>query len=179
MKTETFGERLIRLRSERNISQEEVANRLEISRQALSQWENDMASPKLDKIADICITFGVSADYLLFGGGETPSAENVGAAAASETAAAEIHTAYASRGKCGKIFSMAFDIALICLFSIFAVLSAAVFIVSVGYKPKEGLTVLCSFVEIEPWESAVIFAVLFVLFVSVIIRIALKMSKKK
>ena len=45
----TFGERLYQLRKENNLSQEELAEQLEVSRQSVSRWENGSASPDFDK----------------------------------------------------------------------------------------------------------------------------------
>ena len=39
----TFGERLYRLRSEKNLSQEQLAELLDVSQQSISKWENDKA----------------------------------------------------------------------------------------------------------------------------------------
>lgn len=43
----TFGERLYRLRSEKNLSQEQLAELLDVSRQSISKWENDKAYPEI------------------------------------------------------------------------------------------------------------------------------------
>lgn len=63
----TMGEKILRLRKARGWSQEELADRLGITRQAISRWESNSAKPDADKIVDICDLFGVSADYLLRG----------------------------------------------------------------------------------------------------------------
>ena len=63
----TIGERISQLRSERNISQGQLANLLGISRQAVSKWENDLSSPdtlNLIKIADVLDT---DVEYLATG----------------------------------------------------------------------------------------------------------------
>ena len=39
----SFGERLYKLRSEKNISQEELAELLDVSRQSISKWENEVS----------------------------------------------------------------------------------------------------------------------------------------
>ena len=41
----SIGERIISLRNERNISQGQIARALNVSRQAVSKWENDLSSP--------------------------------------------------------------------------------------------------------------------------------------
>ena len=50
----TIGERLLKLRKERNISQEDLANVLDVSRQTISKWETDQSQPDFDKIIPLC-----------------------------------------------------------------------------------------------------------------------------
>ena len=50
----TIGERLLKLRKERNLSQEELANVLDVSRQTISKWETDQTTPDFDKIVPLC-----------------------------------------------------------------------------------------------------------------------------
>ncbi len=47
------------------MSQEELADKLDVSRQAVSKWESAMATPSLDKILQLSELFGVTTDYLL------------------------------------------------------------------------------------------------------------------
>ena len=63
----TIGERLLRLRKERNLSQEELANVLDVSRQTISKWETDQSTPDFDKIIPLCEYFGITSDELLTG----------------------------------------------------------------------------------------------------------------
>lgn len=51
------------------MSQEELAERLEVSRQTVSNWENDKAVLDAEKLAKLCKIFGVSADDMLNGEG--------------------------------------------------------------------------------------------------------------
>lgn len=60
-----MGEKIQNMRKARGWSQEELAERVGVSRQAVSRWESDAAKPDADKIVSICDLFGVSADYLL------------------------------------------------------------------------------------------------------------------
>ena len=60
-----IGEKILNLRKARGWSQEELAEHIGVSRQAVSRWESDSAKPDADKIIAICDLFGVSADYLL------------------------------------------------------------------------------------------------------------------
>ena len=63
----TIGERLLKLRKEKNLSQEELANILDVSRQTVSKWETDQSVPDFDKIVPLCEVFGITSDELLTG----------------------------------------------------------------------------------------------------------------
>ena len=61
----TIGEKIAHLRISSHISQETLAEKLNVPRQSLSEWELGEAMPQLDKIALLCTVFGVSSDELL------------------------------------------------------------------------------------------------------------------
>lgn len=61
----TMGEKLLKLRKARQWSQEELAEKIGVTRQAVSRWESGSAKPDAEKIIALCDLFGVSADYLL------------------------------------------------------------------------------------------------------------------
>ena len=63
----SIGERLISLRKSKNLSQEQVADKLNVTRQTISKWETDQSMPDLDKIVPICELFDISTDELLSG----------------------------------------------------------------------------------------------------------------
>ena len=60
-----FPEKLQKLRKERGWSQEELANRITVSRQAVSKWELGTAVPDTDNIVQLSELFGVTTDYLI------------------------------------------------------------------------------------------------------------------
>ena len=62
-----FEERLYQLRRERGISQEELANIIGVSRQAVQKWESGASQPNMDNLVAISEYFGVTLDYLLKG----------------------------------------------------------------------------------------------------------------
>ena len=62
-----FGEQFKKIRSEKNLTQEQVAARLHISRQAVSNWENNKNLPDIEMVVDIARTFQVSLDRLILG----------------------------------------------------------------------------------------------------------------
>ena len=60
-----LGDKIYNLRKNRKISQEEFAEILNTSRQAVSKWERNEAKPDIDKLILIAKLFNVSIDYLL------------------------------------------------------------------------------------------------------------------
>ena len=60
-----FSDKLIKLRKEKGLSQEELGNELNVSRQAVSKWESEHAKPDTEKIVEISKFFDVTIDYLL------------------------------------------------------------------------------------------------------------------
>ena len=76
----TFGEKLQSLRQKAGMSQDVLAERLEVSRQAVSRWERDETMPETDKVVALADIFGVTTDYLL-----RPQPESTGGAGPHET----------------------------------------------------------------------------------------------
>ena len=60
-----FEEKLIKLRKQKSLSQEDLADVLNISRQAVSRWESGATLPDAPNLIAISDLFGVSIDYLL------------------------------------------------------------------------------------------------------------------
>ena len=61
----TIGQKIIRLRISKNISQEQLAEALNVSRQTISKWETGLSIPKIDKVPYLAEILGVSTDELL------------------------------------------------------------------------------------------------------------------
>ena len=61
----TFGEKLLTLRKQSGFSQEQLAEKLSVSRQAVSRWENEGILPDCGNLLELSRLFGVSTDYLL------------------------------------------------------------------------------------------------------------------
>jgi Predicted transcriptional regulators len=61
----TFGEKLKVLRKEQGYSQEDLAQQLDVTRQAVSKWESDRGMPETEKLLQISTIFGVTLDYML------------------------------------------------------------------------------------------------------------------
>ncbi|GGN67565.1 helix-turn-helix domain-containing protein [Oceanobacillus indicireducens] len=82
----TFGEKLFKLRKERGLSQEALAEKLNTSRQAVSKWENGQGYPETEKLLMIGNIFDVSMDYLLKSPSETNNDKESGYYVSKETA---------------------------------------------------------------------------------------------
>lgn len=61
----TIGTKIQTLRKQHGLSQEQLAESLGVSRQAVSKWEAEQSVPDIDKIVLICDYFGVTTDYIL------------------------------------------------------------------------------------------------------------------
>ena len=63
----TIADRIQSLRKSKGMSQEELADKVGVSRQAVSKWESEQATPDLDKVVIMSDIFEVTTDYLLKG----------------------------------------------------------------------------------------------------------------
>ena len=61
----SLGQKIYQLRSAQKLSQGDLANQLDVSRQSVSKWETDSATPDLDKLMKMCDIFEVSLDELV------------------------------------------------------------------------------------------------------------------
>lgn len=61
----TFSEKLLELRRREGLSQEQLADRLGVTRQSVSKWESGTAVPELSKLIALSELFSVSVDYLV------------------------------------------------------------------------------------------------------------------
>lgn len=61
----SLGEKLIKLRKDKNLSQEEVAEKLGVTRQTISKWETNESTPDLNKIVPICNLYDITTEELL------------------------------------------------------------------------------------------------------------------
>lgn len=74
----TLGDKLSKLRKENNYTQEQLADVLGVSRQAISKWESNITYPETDKLIRISELFNCSLDYLLKDAEETDSKNQSG-----------------------------------------------------------------------------------------------------
>lgn len=61
----SLGEKLLYLRKKAGLSQEDVAEKLSVSRQTVSKWETDQTVPELNKAKLLSELYNVSYDYLI------------------------------------------------------------------------------------------------------------------
>ena len=70
-----FHDRLLEVRKKAGMTQSDLAEKLDVSRQAVSRWEMGTAKPEFENLIAVSNIFGVSIDYLLKGADEnTPEA---------------------------------------------------------------------------------------------------------
>ncbi len=62
-----LGERLYALRKSKNLTQDEVAEKLKVTRQTISKWETNQSTPDFDKIVPLCELFEIGVEELLTG----------------------------------------------------------------------------------------------------------------
>ncbi len=94
----TLGQRLQKARKESGLSQEELAEQLGVSRQAVSKWENDSGYPEMEKMIRLSQLYQVSLDYLV-GNGQEPERSNEENAAAGWYVSRELAEGYLSYRK--------------------------------------------------------------------------------
>lgn len=71
----TIGERICALRKENHLSQGQLANILDISRQAVSKWENDLTAPDTLKLIQLADVLNTDVEYLATGNHATLKAQ--------------------------------------------------------------------------------------------------------
>lgn len=62
-----LGERLFELRKAKNLTQDDMAEKLNVTRQTVSKWETNQSTPDFDKIMPLCELFGIGVEELLTG----------------------------------------------------------------------------------------------------------------
>ena len=68
----SLGEKLLKLRKKKGLSQEEVADILHVTRQTVSKWETDQSMPDFDKVVPICNLYEISTEELFHDEVSTP-----------------------------------------------------------------------------------------------------------
>ena len=68
----SIGERITQLRKRHNISQQQLAQMMDVSRQAVSKWENDLSSPDTIHLIRLADALGTDVEYLATGKASEP-----------------------------------------------------------------------------------------------------------
>ena len=103
-----FQEKLVHLRKERKLSQEQLAEKLGVSRQAISRWESGDTTPDMLNILGLCNIFEISADDLIRDG------EQREPAAAPTAEATEAYAAARRNNLFRLISAVCFQIGTVC-----------------------------------------------------------------
>ena len=62
-----LGKKILELRKKENLSQEQLAEKINVSRQAITKWENDNGIPDIDNLISLSKVMGISLDELVMG----------------------------------------------------------------------------------------------------------------
>ncbi len=131
-----FGENMQFLRKQNGLTQEDLAEKMEVSRQTVSKWESGQSFPETEKLIVLCDLFGCDLDTLLRG--------DVRESAATDSAGYDRHQNRFTAAICGGVFSVLFglfsmllsyglnwdDTLSALLFFAFLVIAVAIFIVA-------------------------------------------------
>ena len=132
----TFGENLQFLRKRRGMTQEDLAEKMEVSRQSVSKWESNSAYPEMDAILRLCDLFSCDMDTLLRG----DESRRFGEDAAAYDRHMNVFSAAMAAGVALVLLGVIFSMLLVCLFTnetaggiiffLFLIFAVVVFIVS-------------------------------------------------
>ena len=130
-----FGEKIKELRKSKNVSQEELAFDLKVSRQTINKWEANTVQPNMESITALCKYFGVKYDHFF---GDGPVTEETAATADNDSGEAQV------KGK-DKRFIICLSLLLVCsvLFIVFAVLSFSFGMLA--FSPNVGVDIVDDF----------------------------------
>lgn len=131
---ENFGERLFELRKSKNLSQEDVADKLNVTRQSVSKWETNQSMPDLDKIVPLCDLFEVSTEELLTGNKAIENKEEK-----------KILSKQEARRKSAEIVSSSVFIYIV---------ATALFVVAIDFIKLEETVAVALFLCIFAWATA-------------------------
>lgn len=105
----SIGEKITVQRKIRGMSQEALANAMDVTRQAVSRWETGDATPDTDKVIQLSKLFGVSTDYLLLDDIDDPQP------AAQTMEAMQMNPANAARIERQRMFRIVFGICVLAI----------------------------------------------------------------
>ncbi len=139
----TLGERIVELRNAQGISQADLAEAMEVSRQSVSKWENGVSTPDLDKLVKLADYFGLTLDQMVKG--KEPEAS--GQPDAAEEPAAQAYCPAPKRTKAQSI-----GVLFLCLSAFTSILFAILFGVGgiIFAVPFLLFGLICFFVKSHP-----------------------------
>ncbi|MDE6442168.1 MAG: helix-turn-helix transcriptional regulator [Clostridia bacterium] len=140
----TTGEKIAKCRKEKGLTQEQLAQTLGVTRQAVSRWEGDIAFPETDNLTKMCRLFGVSCDWLLNYDGEEQQPDQSDNRGVFVFDFKDLHFEYKSKAHCGKLPLVHINIGLGRVAKgVFALGLVAVGLVSVGIVSLGLLAIGC------------------------------------
>ena len=92
----TLGQKIKKLRSDKNLTQKEMADQLNVSFQTVSKWESDLNEPDLSTIRQIAKLFDCSLEYLINEDEDQPKIEKT---AEPVVEVKEVHHSYSTYSK--------------------------------------------------------------------------------
>lgn len=145
----TVGDKLLDLRKKKGLSQEEVANIINVSRQTISKWETGESKPDFDKIVPICNLYEINANVLLTGETKEEKEEIVVEQVTNRNSSSARNIAIAvGLYICSIVFIILFSAVFalpiigVCLFFITIAIATAIIVYNaiVNKKPKKEMT---------------------------------------
>lgn len=116
-----IGSRIQEYRKKAGLNQEEFAEKMGVSRQAVSKWERDKAYPDLDRLVCICEILDVQVGELIYGKGEEPEApEEVSRDGTSANNAVHLKN-LRGKGRLARLKILFCVMAVICVFCVIVV----------------------------------------------------------
>lgn len=67
MTVHTQGERLLMLRKAKKLTQQQLADKIKVSKTSITYWEQDKSTPKLESLEGLCKELGTTIEYILHG----------------------------------------------------------------------------------------------------------------
>ena len=171
-----FSENIRKIRKENNLSQEQLAEELGVSRQAISKWESGAAYPEMDKIITICKKYNVNIDDLLHNDikevkGEEEAKKNINSYIEAFFKFITDSVNLFARMKFGSKLKFLFEQGIIAL--ILIIISNIILTVIMGVLNKSVLEILPNLIHtrIENFFSAVYALLAFVIGIIIMVRI--------
>lgn len=126
----TLGQQLALYRKKQGLTQQQLGEKLNVSAQAVSKWENDLSEPDITAIQKLATIYGVSVDSLLNGSEESaPSTttQNQDQSSAPKSSFLKRVVAFLSRHRLASILTSVLAVVIVCAIVLINILNAHVF----------------------------------------------------